>query len=165
MSLLRNASEYLMNPWDVRLDPAVQVVSARVSVIVHATEDSEKVVSALNKAHGQEVSQPVIEKRVLKGHFGNEIATLTVNLRGRLVELSLSNLWRNLSSLDRMRLLEELDNRFDEENRLHVRLDKQECFRGTLRLKDQDPIKAQFSFQGLSDPKREVRQLLESYLK
>ncbi len=141
----------------------MQVVSVRVSTIVHATEDAEKVIQALKQVFSQELSGQAVEKRVLKGHFGNEITTLTMNLRGRLAESLLSNLWGRLSSLEHERLLGELNNRVDEEGRLYVRLDKQECFRGGLRLRDQDPIKVQFSFRGVSDPIVEVRRLLESY--
>jgi RNA binding exosome subunit len=141
----------------------VQVASVRVSTIAHATEDVEKVIQALKQAFSQELSEQSVEKRALKGHFGNQITTLAVNLRGRLAESLLSNLWGKLSPLEHEQLLEELNNRVDEEGRFYFRLDKQECFRGGLRLRDQDPIKVQFSFRGVSDRIIEVRQLLESY--
>jgi RNA binding exosome subunit len=139
----------------------VQVSTARVSAIVHATEDPGNVILALSQLGGQELFQPRIEKKVLKGHFGNEITTVTLSLQGRLAVSFLTNIWSSLSSEDRDTILDELDGRLDEEGRLHLRLDKQRCFRGTLRLNDKDAIKVQVCFRQLSDS-TEVRRFLES---
>jgi RNA-binding protein len=141
---------------------SVQVASSRVSAIVHATEDPGKVILALRQLCGQELFQPRIEKKALKGHFGNEITTVTFSLQGLSAESLLTNLWSNLPSEDRDTMLDELDSRVDEEDRLHVRLDKQECFRGTLRLNDQDAIKVQVCFRKISDSTEQVRRFLES---
>jgi RNA-binding protein len=140
----------------------VQVASARVSAIVHATEDLGKVIFALNQVCSQEVFQPRIEKKVLKGHFGNEIITVTLSLSSRSAESLLTNLWSNLPSKDRDTVLGELNSRLDEEDRLHLRLDKQQCFRGTLRLNDQDAIKVHVCFRKMSDSMEQVRRFLES---
>ena len=76
-----------------------------------------------------------------------------------------SHLSRILPSGDRETLLNDLDTRVDEEGRLHLRLDKEECFRGALRLKDQDPIKILVSFRKSSDPglrlAEDIRQFLD----
>ena len=76
-----------------------------------------------------------------------------------------SHLSRILPSGDRETLLNDLDTRLDEEGRLHLRLDKEQCFRGALRLKDQDPIKILVSFRKSSDPglrlAEDIRQFLD----
>ncbi len=76
-----------------------------------------------------------------------------------------SHLSRILPSGDRETLLNDLDTRLDEEGRLHLRLGKEQCFRGALRLKDQDPIKILVSFRKSSDPglrlAEDIRQFLD----
>jgi RNA-binding protein len=138
----------------------LQVSSARLSAMVHATEDPEKLLIALNQIYGPEVAPESIENRNVKGHFGNKIVIISASLRGSSAELLLSNLWRRLSSIDQVSLLDDLGSRVDEDGRWHIRLDKQECFRGQLRLKDQDPIKLEVSFHGAFDV-GELKQILE----
>jgi RNA binding exosome subunit len=140
----------------------MQVTSAQISAIVHATEDPGKVRIALNQVCSQELFQPMIDKKVLKGHFGNEITTITMYLRNRLAESFIVNLWNRLSALDRETMIDELKTRIDEEDTLHLRLDKQGCFRRTFVLKDQDAIKVQVAFREVSDSLKEVREFLES---
>ena len=57
-----------------------------------------------------------------------------------------SHLWKTLPSRDRETLLNDLNNRLDDEGRLHLRLDKEQCFLGALRLKDPDPVKIDAGF-------------------
>jgi RNA-binding protein len=140
----------------------VQVTLAQISAIVHATEDPEKVILSLNRVCSQELFQPRIAKKVLKGHFGNEITTITMNLRNREAESFIANLWSILAAVDRETIIDELKNRLDEDDRLHLRLDKQSCFRGKYQLKDQDAIKVQVAFREMSDSMKQVREFLES---
>jgi len=140
----------------------MQIVSAQVSAIVHATEDLEKVMFALNSICSEDLLQPRIEKKVLKGHFGNEITTLTLSMRGRSAESFFATLWSKLSRTDRSTLVDELGNRFDKDDRLHLRLDKQECFRQIVRIRDQDAIKVQVSIRDVLDPTKDIRGFLES---
>lgn len=143
----------------------MQVVSARISAIVHATEDSEKVIYAMRQACSRELFQSEPDRRALKGHYGNEISTVTLSMRGHPARLFFNHLWRMLPSGDRETLLNDLDTRLDEEGRLHLRLGKEQCFRGALRLKDQDPIKILVSFRKSSDPglrlAEDIRQFLD----
>jgi RNA binding exosome subunit len=140
----------------------VQVTSAQISAIVHATEDPEKVILALNRVCNQEMFQPRIANKVLKGHFGNEITTITMTLRNRLAEPFIASLWNKLPVEGRRTMIDELKTRLDEEDKLHLRLDKQGCFNGTYQLKDQDAIKVQVAFREMSDSMKQVREFLES---
>ncbi len=116
---------------------------------------------AFNTVCPRDHFQPTVEKRKVKGHFGNEITTITLGLEGRSAGSFFSIVWKGLSAIDRQDIRDELQSRFDEERRLHVRLDKQECLRGNFRLKDEDPIKLQFSFNGASGSLDEVRDFLK----
>lgn len=140
----------------------VQVASVQISAIVHATEDPEKVMLALSGVCGQELFQPRIDKKVLRGHFGNEIITITLSVRDRLAESFIASLWNKLPMVDRETIIDELKSRLDEEDTLHLRLDKQGCFHGTYRLNDQDAIKVRVAFREISESMKQVREFLES---
>ncbi len=140
----------------------VHVASARIRVIAHATEDPHKIVRALFRICPQEKFQPRIEKTIVKGHFGNPITTVTFTLSGHPAESFFSNLWTMLSREDRETLTEVAGSQFDEQGRLHLRLDKQGCFLGTVELKDQDPVKVEVGFRGFSDSEEQIRGFLRS---
>ena len=144
----------------------LEVVSARISAIVHATEDVDRVLQALSQVFPDGSLPYEAKTRRFYGHHRNEIRMLDFSIRGAAAGLFLEYLWRGLPSVDRGSILEALDKHLDSSGGLHLRLDKEEVFRGILRLKDQDPIKIQLSFQtmkrsdlGLNE---EVKQFLES---
>lgn len=144
----------------------LEVVSARISAIVHATEDLDRVLQALGRLFPEGSIPSKAETGRFHGHHGNEIRIVDVSIRGAPVRSFLDHLWRNLPSLDRASVLSGLDKHLDSSGWVHLRLDKEEVFRGVLRLKDQDPIKIQLSFQTRikSDLGRKdaIRHLLES---
>jgi RNA binding exosome subunit len=140
----------------------VHVASARIKAIAHATEDPHKIARAFYRVCPEETFRPKIEKAVVKGHFGNPITTLTLTISGHLAESCFSNLWSMLSRHDRETLIEDVDSKFDDQGRLHLRLDKQGCLLGTIELKDQDPVKVEVSFRGFSDSSEQIRGFLRS---
>ena len=140
----------------------MEIASARISAIAHTTEDPRKVVDALYQLCSEEKFHPKVEKRVVKGHFGNSITKVDFVLQSSSANSFFESLWTRLSHLDRATTLEELDSRIDAEGRFYLRIDKQECFRGILQKKDEDPIKVQVAFRGSSGSIEEIRQFLES---
>ena len=106
------------------------------------------------------------ETRRFNGHYGNEIRIVDLSIRGAPARSFLKYLWKSLASFDRASILNALDKHLDPGGGLHLRLDKEEVFRGILRMKDQDPIKIQLSFRkGVKsnlDPNLGIKQLLES---
>ena len=139
----------------------MRVISARVSAIVHATEDREKVIRALNEICSLELSPSIIEQTTVRGHFGNPIVSLNVGLQGTQAEEVLASVWRKLSGPERDLIVEGLADMLDDSGRLHLRLDKQEGFCGRARLNVRDSIKVQFSLQRRLTH-AEVGSLLES---
>ena len=65
-----------------------------------------------------------------------------------------------------MLILDTLEKHLDPSGGLHVRLDKEELFRGILRMKDQDPVKIHLLFRkeikSDLDLNRGIKELLES---
>jgi RNA binding exosome subunit len=144
----------------------MEVASARVSAIVHATEDAERVHQALIRLFPNGFLSFKRETRRFYGHYGNEIHMIDLSIRGGLANSLLAHVWKSLASFDRASVLSELDSHVDTSGALHLRFDKEEAFRGIVKLKDQDPIKFQLSFRARikSDlgPNQEIKQFLES---
>ena len=132
----------------------VQAFSVKISTIIHATEDREKVLQAMRNLclDGTPVSSTMNRA---KGHHGNEIVTLEFTIRSpRNVESLLQNIWSGFSRLDRTEIYSSLASRIDSTGTLFLRIDKQDSLRGRIRLENSDPIKIEISFRTKS-PKGE----------
>jgi RNA-binding protein len=144
----------------------VEVASARISAIVHATEDTDRVHQAMIRVFPNGSVPSKMETRRSYGHYGNEIRMIDLSIRGGPANSLIEHVWKSLSSFDRASVLRELDSHVDNGGVLHLRFDKEEAFRGIVKLKDQDPIKIQLSFRARikSDlgPNEGIKQLLES---
>ena len=145
----------------------VEVVSARISTIAHATEDQGKVVQALESVFPPELGLRNPDKRRVKGHYGNEITTITLGVRGRSARSLFGHILKKLPTADRATLAREFESRLDDAGRLHMRLDKQACLLGEIRLGEQDPIKLELVLKETrtlgSDTHEKVGSLIESY--
>ena len=144
----------------------MEVFSAKISAIVHATEDVDRVLQALSRVFPEGALPSKAETRRLHGHYGNEIRIVELSIRGAPARSFLLHLWKSLPSFDRASILGALSNHLDPSSGLHLRLDKEEAFSGVLRMKDQDPIKIQLSFRrrikSNLEPEEEIKQLLDS---
>jgi RNA-binding protein len=144
----------------------LEVISAKISAIVHATEDADRVLQALRRLFPDGSLPSKAETRRFDGHYGNEIRIVDLSIRGAPARSFLKYLWKNLPSFDRASILDALERHLDPSGGLHLRLDKEEVFRGAFRVKDQDPIKIHLSFRkeikSNLDPNLGIKQLLES---
>ncbi len=142
--------------------------SARLSAIVHATEDPEKVRKALSTASSRERFSSNSEEWKVKGHHGNEILVVRMLLPRSQAEPFFESLWKMLPRVDQELFLNSIGSYIDHNGDLHLRLDKQDCFRGNLRLQNVDPIKVQVSFptrgQSISQMTNQIREKLESLI-
>uniref|UniRef100_A0A7J2TGN0 Exosome subunit n=1 Tax=Archaeoglobus fulgidus TaxID=2234 RepID=A0A7J2TGN0_ARCFL len=109
----------------------------KVSAVVHSTESREKVSQAIANLFPFDFEIQVSEA---KGHFGNPIEYLEVELKK---SSKIKTFWENLLRLlgDEIKnLLETLEERIDAQNVLHIRIDKQKAFLGDFKLSNVDPI-------------------------
>lgn len=109
----------------------------KVSAVVHSTESREKVSQAIANLFPFDFEIQVSSAR---GHFGNPMEYLEVDLKK---SAEIKAFWNNLLKLlgDELRtLLETLEERIDAQNVLHIRIDKQEAFLGNFKLSNVDPI-------------------------
>jgi RNA binding exosome subunit len=97
---------------------------------VAATEDEGRAREALS------VFLPLdsISSTTVVGHFGNEIKILEAGLKKKDVQSFFRILREQLSREDLVRLRREIPERVDEDNRFHLRLDKQAAYKGMVRL-------------------------------
>ena len=138
------------------MDSPVQAFSMKISTIIHATEDPEKVAQAMRNLCLDGTPMNSTMNRV-KGHHGNEIVTLGFTIRNvKNVERLLQNMWRGFSQLDRTEIYSSLASRIDSTGTLFLRIDKQDSLKGRIRLENSDPIKIEISFRTKSPKSEEL---------
>lgn len=104
----------------------------------HATEDEVRVAAALDTACPGEPPR----RDVLEGHFSNPIVRLTRRIEGAEAIRSAWSRWTSAGLT--AAFASDVERRIDVGGVLHIRLDKQAAFEGSLRLaKDADSIDAQ----------------------
>lgn len=122
--------------------------SVEVSTIAHATDDLEKVQSALTRLLPEPLKgRQIFTRRYLQGHYGNPIVTFEAHLTepGDVNEFK-DFFLRQLSAVDKISIKAGLDRHTDADGNLYVRIDKQRMFRGAVRLGQDDPIRVRMKF-------------------
>lgn len=116
-----------------------RIERVNVSAVVHSTEDMEKVGEAMAELFPFEFE---IEVSRAKGHYGNELTFLEVELKDRRkIEEFLEHLFRRLKESGELEYLKDtLEERIDAGNVLHLRFDKQRAYMGEVVLGSSDPI-------------------------
>jgi len=122
-----------------------------IRVFAHATEDPEKVHTAVRKIVPDELAQILIfQKSSLTGHHGNSIILFTAKLTDKdFLSLALQKIGRGLNSLDREELCREFKLHLEKRN-LYLRFDKQSAFLGIFKFTQNDPIRFKIHFKNLS---------------
>src|SRR5438034_8839713 len=103
---------------------SLEVFSAKISAIVHATEDVDRVLQALSRVFPEGALPSKAETRRFHGHYRNEIRMVELSIRGAPARSFLVHLWKSLPSLDRASILGALSNHLDQSGGLNLRLDK-----------------------------------------
>ncbi len=112
--------------------------SLDLSYLLHATEDPEKVESAVRIAFESEAP---LEKEEMSGHFGNTIMKFGLHLHGEDAWKAFQVLMSKLPRALKGELANNLDGHVDEHSSLFVRLDKQKLVMGELALGSNDVIR------------------------
>jgi RNA binding exosome subunit len=125
-----------------------EIIYVELSFLVHATEDSDKVLTAVRNILPPEFAEEVaISRRNLKGEYGNPIALCETQIRNpQITDALLRNMGLGFSSLDKETLLEDLELRLTKGN-LYLRLDKQAAFKSKTKLCIADPIRLRIKFR------------------
>jgi RNA binding exosome subunit len=124
------------------------VQSVELSTIAHATDDLEKIQTALNLLLPESIrGRQLFTRRYLQGHYGNPITTFEAHLTNpEDVEEFKAYLLKHLAEMDRSIIVRELDRHTDDEGNLYIRIDKQRILRGNIRLGQDDPVRVRMKF-------------------
>jgi RNA binding exosome subunit len=119
-----------------------------VRVFAHATEDAEKVMTAIRNVLPSELVDTVVfRKTSLTGHHGNSITLIEARVKERkAVQAFFAELCSRLSIMDKQRLSDEIEQHLDRAN-LYLRLDKQSAFLNEMKLGSTDSIHLQIHFK------------------
>jgi len=113
------------------------IQSLAVSYFLHATEDGDRVSSAVAALTG---SDAPFEEDVVSGHFGNSIRRVDLHLHGEEAAMALERLVASLPSSVRASIAHEIDNYVDEHSSLFLRLDKQKLVLGQVAMGTDDVV-------------------------
>jgi RNA binding exosome subunit len=119
-----------------------------VRVFAHATEDSEKVLTAVRNTLPKELDANIaFQKTSLTGHHGNPIILFETKFTDKQVlPVVLQNFANDLSTLDKETLNREIKLHLEKRN-LYLRFDKQSAYMGELKFSSNDPIRFKIHFK------------------
>jgi RNA binding exosome subunit len=119
-----------------------------IRVFSHATEDPEKVQTAVRNTLPEDLAANVtFTKTNLTGHHGNPITLFEAKLADRqALPTALNKMAAELSPLDKEQLGREMRHHIEKGN-LYLRFDKQTAFHGKLKLTSNDPIHFKIHFR------------------
>jgi len=127
---------------------ALPIAYVDLRAFAHATEDLEKVLTAVRNTLPPQLADTVVFKNTaLTGHHGNPIVLIETRIKNRKVaQAFLEKLASCLSIADKEALNSEIGQHLENGN-LYVRLDKQSAYSGELRLGSADPIHLRIHFR------------------
>ncbi|MCD6464774.1 hypothetical protein J7L27_00170 [Candidatus Bathyarchaeota archaeon] len=119
-----------------------------LSFFAHATEDQNKVLAAAKNTFPPKYAESIsFSKNNLKGEYGNPIIFFKTKIREpEIIESLLHNISSNLPLIDKEELERNLSLHVDRGS-LYIRLNKQEAFKGKLKLSQADPIRIRIRFK------------------
>jgi len=126
--------------------PSIAYIDVRV--FAHATEDLDKVQTAVRNLLPTELAETLIfQTTSLTGHYGNPITIITAKLTDKkALPEALKKIGSSLNSLDKDELSRDLKLHLEKGN-LYLRFDKQSAFLGSIRFSQNDPIHIKIHFK------------------
>ena len=118
------------------LENAHPFSAADVSIIIHATEDENKILDAIGSILSIDTDR--FSHMESTGHWRNRISLLTGNLETDEANRLAQKILSSLSSAERDQFS------IDEKGNLFLRLDKQRICQGRISLSESDSIRVKF---------------------
>ncbi len=113
-------------------------IVAKIDLILHATEDFQKIAEPLNDLFAIEKEDVI--KQDLSGHFGNPILMLHVEIKKKRADQFI----KKLVSLIPREIMSELLTNIEErifESSMYIRFSKQDFVKKILTVEEKDPIR------------------------
>ena len=115
-----------------------ETLEITIEIIVHATEDVEKILKAFYEQFN--ISEDEFSKQNLTGHFENPIILLNAKITKTKAKNFIKKLVMKIPKGQLDELIGDLENRIQNSS-LHVRLGKQDLIQGMVSLQEKDVIK------------------------
>ena len=116
----------------------VTKINLKIEIIVHATEDYQKISDSLCDIF--EIESSEITKKEFLGHFGNPILMLHIQMKNKRAEELIKKLISTISRDDMKDLLAGMDERISDST-LYLRFSKQNFVKKTLTFQEKDPVR------------------------
>jgi len=116
----------------------VTKINLKIEIIVHATEDYQKISDSLCDIF--EIESSEITKKEFLGHFGNPILMLHIQMKNKRAEVLIKKLISTISRDDVKDLLAGMDERISDST-LYLRFSKQNFVKKTLTFQEKDPVR------------------------
>lgn len=116
--------------------------AAEVDIVLHATEDHQKVLAAVEKALGVPAAGFAGEQS--EGHFGNKIVLMKASIASKDAAALAARIMSSLNSPDRQELADHVEEYSDEKGNLYLRMDKQRMCQGRVSLAESDAVRVKF---------------------
>lgn len=116
----------------------VTKINLKIEIIVHATEDYQKISDSLCDIF--EIESSEITKKEFSGHFGNPILMLHIQMKNKRAEGLIKKLISTISRDDVKDLLAGMDERISDST-LYLRFSKQNFVKKTLTFQEKDPMR------------------------
>ena len=116
----------------------VTKINLKIEIIVHATEDYQKISDSLCDIF--EIEPNEITKKEFLGHFGNPILMLHIQMKNKRAEGLIKKLISTISRDDMKGLLAGMDERISDST-LYLRFSKQNFVKKTLTFQEKDPVR------------------------
>ena len=110
-------------------------VSLIIEIILHATEDVNKIENALQNIF--DINTEDLEKEEMTGHFGNLITILKTKLSKNNAKKLISTLISKISN-DDIDILEQKIDEMNTNSGLEIRISKQDLIRGKITFRKKD---------------------------
>ena len=129
----------------------------KIDLILHATEDFQKIADPLNDLFGIESDE--ITKHEVPGHFGNPILMLHMDLKKKSADQFIKKLISLIPRDIIMTLLANIEEQIFESS-MYIRFSKQNFVKKILTLEEKDPIRI-----GIYTPTYVKKEIPETYRK
>ncbi len=109
-----------------------------IEVIIHATEDVEKILKAFFEQFN--ISEDEFSKQNLTGHFENPITVLRAKIKKNDARKFLEKLVSKIPEDEFSEIIEDIESHL-QDSTLHLRFGKQDFIKGKMTIKEKDAIK------------------------
>ena len=116
----------------------VTKINLKIEIIVHATEDYQKMFDSLCDMF--EIESSEITKKEFLGHFGNPILMLHIQMKNKRAGELIKKLISTISRDDVKDLLAGMNERISDST-LYLRFSKQNFVKKTLTFQEKDPVR------------------------